>query len=204
MSKRMQRASRDFARVLEDAHRTYYEDRWRRRSWWAFDTFIVPAMVVPAGLYGFGFTLVKPPGVPSLFGVIIALSLCLLRGGILAGWIAWGLTAGVLAWDLYIHDNPLSDYKNWLTLALLGYASVLVAYYFRGSPKNRLAVPKRGSAFFRKPPSARHQPLSHADDNRLVPHRYMLAPISSLSLSAPKSAILQQYFLHFRKRLSAD
>jgi hypothetical protein len=203
MSEGMERSAKDFVRVLDDARRAYYEDRWRRRTRWVFDTLVVPALVVPVGVYGFGFEVMKPPGVPALFGVIIALSLCLVRGGIVAGWVAWVLTGAVLAGDIYLHHDQISDYKHWLMLALLGYASVLVAFHFR-APPGYPVVPRRGLAFFRRLPSARRQRQSHFVDNRSVPHICMPEQKLLLELSEPKSAILQQYSLNYHKLVSAD
>jgi hypothetical protein len=137
-----------FGDACEDAWRAYQADRWRRRAWWAVNAVVVPVVLVPIGLHT-GFTVGKPPDVPSLFAMLFVMAACCTFGGVSGGAWALFLFAGLLGWQL--HRYPFSDWRLWVWFMsmLFGYATVLAMLYFR-APDRRPFVPPRGPAYFRR------------------------------------------------------
>jgi hypothetical protein len=186
----------EFARTVAVETQAYHADRWRRRGWWILNAIVVPVVLAPAAIYGLGFSVAKPPDVPSLFGALFVISLSCLTGGIYGGCVALALIAGLVGWEL--HRYPLSDWRLWLwfTLALLGYASVLILLYFR-APRRGPMIPPNGSTFFRRPLGVRRRPQRRSDGTPPAQSRCRPEPRSARARFAPQFEALHRRVARF-------
>jgi hypothetical protein len=189
-SERFLKNAARFAARVDETRASWRADRWRRRLWWALNAVIVPAVLPPLAIYFFGFSIKKPPDVPHLIETLFVVSLACIIGGVYGGAVSLAIIAIVVAWMMRHHAFAESGVWLWYVVLLVGYASILLAVYFRAPGRDPL-VPTRGSGFFRRPLGARRSAKPRSDAQSTTRHKDTSGQRRIIARFAPTSAIQQ-------------